>query len=191
MILLSSRILKFTGLLFLSPSVRRPSGRQNSNSKSSSSPFRRRRRSLQSPGRNSRSPSPEDEHQAPELLSQCISILHSVISEDCRYQISSPRLLRPPNALQAVSLDVTQLLIHMHTDSPKVLSQIGFAILPAFSTYRNEMHGRLLRFFEEGVLRGMLAQARQLQGFGDMSSAEKKGIFLPLLAHRFLTSFHN
>ncbi|THH16358.1 hypothetical protein EW146_g4274 [Bondarzewia mesenterica] len=166
-------------IFYESASMRRSSGRHNTNSRLSTSPFRRRRRS-QSSGFNSRSTSPngDDEFHPPELLSQCISILHSVISEDCRYQTSSPRLLRPPNALQALSLDVTQLLVHMHNDSPKLLGEIASAILPAFVTFRSEMHPRLLRFFEEGVLRSMLDQTRQIQGINDIPSDEKRDGFL-------------
>ncbi|KAI0054105.1 hypothetical protein FA95DRAFT_1480391 [Auriscalpium vulgare] len=138
-------------------------------SRLSTSPFRRRRRSLDT-GSRSPSPTPDDEQQAPELLSHCIAILHAVISEDCRFQVSSPRLLRPPNALQATSLDVALLLVHTHRDSPAIVSRIGFAVLPAFSTFRPEMHSRLLAFFEEGVLRGMLKQARQLHGLDESAN---------------------
>lgn len=148
-----------------SPSAERAPNRKGSGGRMSSSPFRRRRGSLTSPDR-SRSPSPsEDFHfEAPPLLTQCIAILHSVISEDCRYQVSSFGIERPPNALQGVTLDVAQLLIHMHIDSPKVLNQIGFALLPAFVTFGVEMQARLLRFFEEGVLRGILNKVRDAQG---------------------------
>lgn len=131
------------------------------------SPFRLRRNSLQVVGgRRSRSPSPARgiHVQAPELLSQCISVLASVVSEDCRFKISSPRPSRPPNALQAVVLDVAQFLIHTQRHDPKVISQIGFALIPAFSTFHVEMQPRLLAFFEEGIVRGALEDLNRSQG---------------------------
>lgn len=131
------------------------------------SPFRLRRNSLQVVGgRRSRSPSPARGRyvQAPELLSQCISVLASVVSEDCRFKISSPRPSRPPNALQAVVLDIAQFLIHTQRHEPKVISQIGFALIPAFSTFHVEMQPRLLAFFEEGIVRGVLEDLSLSQG---------------------------
>lgn len=108
-----------------------------------SSPFRRSRNSLQPGGRRSRSPSPSHGRQirAPELLSLCISVLASVVLEDCRYKIASPRPSRPPNALQALTLDVAQFLLHIHCHDPNIITKIGFAMIPAFSTFQPEMHG--------------------------------------------------
>lgn len=37
-----------------------------------------------------------------------------------------------------------------------MIADIGFAVIPAFTTFPPEMHARLIRFFEENVLRGML-----------------------------------
>lgn len=130
------------------------------------SPFRRSRNSLQPGGRRSRSPSPGrgKQVQAPELLSLSISILASVVLEDCRYKISSPRPSRPPNALQALSLDTAQYLLHAHRHDPQIISRIGFAMIPAFSTFQPEMHTRLLAFFEDGVIRGILRDLSQIQG---------------------------
>ncbi|KAI0062284.1 hypothetical protein BV25DRAFT_1804358 [Artomyces pyxidatus] len=157
-------------------STRGSKGYDEVNPRLSPSPFRLRRRSRDASSR-SPSPSPDDVSQAPELLSQCISILHSIVSEDCRHQLSSPRLLRPPNALQAISLDVAQLLIHMHQNSPAIISQVGFALLPALATFRAEMHFRLLSLFEEGILRGVLSQAREIQGLdGDLDVDQKDGL---------------
>ncbi|KAI0324520.1 hypothetical protein GY45DRAFT_1288775 [Cubamyces sp. BRFM 1775] len=136
-----------------------------------------RRRSL-SVGRGSRSRSPsvgrESEAsavRAPQLLSQCISILASVIAEDCRFKISSPRPSRPPNSLQAVTLDVAQFLLHAHRHDPRVVSQIGFALLPAFLTFSPEMHTRLLAFFDDGVVGNILADLRSLQGTHQLTSS--------------------
>lgn len=114
----------------------------------------------------SRSASPQREVyvKPPELLAQCISVITTVISNDCRYQVSVPRLKRPPNALQAITLDVAQFLLHAHWHSPKVISQIGFAVIQAFQTFRPAMHTRLLTFFDECVVGGILEQLGQVQG---------------------------
>ncbi|KAF5380960.1 hypothetical protein D9615_003973 [Tricholomella constricta] len=138
------------------------------------SPFRRTRNSLQpvGPKARSRSPSPSDGRRtrAPELLSSCISILASIVLEDCRYQVASPRPSRPPNALQALTLDVARFLIHANRYDPNITRKIGFAMIPSFSTFRPEMHGRLLTFFETTVIRGMLENLEQIQGINDVSS---------------------
>ena len=135
-----------------------------------------RRRSL-SVGRGTRSRSPsvgrgdaEGVVRAPELLSQCISILGSIIAEDCRYKVASPRPSRPPNTLQFVSLDVARFLLYTHRHDPRVVSQIGFALLPAFLSFGPEMHTRLLQFFDEGVLGNLLADLRVLQGTRQLTS---------------------
>ncbi|SJL00440.1 uncharacterized protein ARMOST_03753 [Armillaria ostoyae] len=138
----------------------------------SSSPFRRSINTLSPSGKRSRSPSPAStsvggQVHSTELLSQCISILSSVVSEDCRYKISSPRPSRPPNALQALTLKVAQFLLHVHRRNPKVVSQIGFALIPAFYTFPPEMSARLLAFFEECIIRGILDDLREVQGLQD------------------------
>ncbi|KAJ6596919.1 hypothetical protein DFH09DRAFT_972654 [Mycena vulgaris] len=133
---------------------------------SNKSPFRisRNRNSLQPSGRRSRSPSPASTGASPELLSQCISILASVVLEDCRFQTHSPRPSRPPNSLQALVLDVSQFLLHTHHHDPKIVSDIGLAIIPAFSTFQPEMHVRLLAFFEDGVMRSILDDLGRARG---------------------------
>jgi hypothetical protein len=144
------------------------------------SPFRLRRNSLQvGGGRRSRSPSPArgGSVQAPELLSQCISVLASVVSEDCRFKISSPRPSRPPNALQAVVLDVALFLIHTQRHDPKIISQIAFALIPAFSTFHIEMQPRLLAFFEEGIIRDVLEDLSRTQGAGQIEASSAGGGF--------------
>ncbi|KAJ7109404.1 hypothetical protein C8R44DRAFT_286771 [Mycena epipterygia] len=142
------------------------------------SPFRisRNRNSLQPSGRRSRSPSPAPPGTSPELLSQCISILASVVLEDCRFQTHSPRPSRPPNSLQALILDVAQFLLHTHHHDPKIISEIGFALIPAFSTFQPEMHVRLLAFFEDGVIRGILEDLGRARG---SSTASAVGVVPP------------
>ncbi|EAU88627.2 hypothetical protein CC1G_12019 [Coprinopsis cinerea okayama7 len=144
----------------------------------SASLLRRSRQSFS--GKRSRSSSPTGSRQqvrVPELLSLCIAVLSSIIYEDCRFQIISPRPSRPPNALQALSLAVAQFLIHTHRHDPKVISRIGFAVIPAFSTFQPEMHGRLISFFETSVIRGILESLRHAQGF---VSAEPSTLMSPV-----------
>ncbi|GBE81969.1 hypothetical protein SCP_0403450 [Sparassis crispa] len=131
-----------------------------------------RRRSRQVTKRRSRSRSrsvsmateAEGAVQAPHLLSQCISVITSLITEDCRFRTSSPRPSRPPNALQSVTLDVAQFLIHEHRHDPKILSQIAFAVIPAFYMFRPSLHTRLLSFFDDGVIGRVLHDLRRIQG---------------------------
>ena len=101
---------------------------------------------------------------APDLLAHSISILASIVAEDCRFQVKTPRPSRPPNALQSVTLDAAGYLLHMNRHNPKVVSHIGFALLPAFYTFRPEMHLKLLTFFDTMVMRPMLESLREAQG---------------------------
>ena len=119
-----------------------------------------------------------------ELLSQCISVLHSIVSEDCRYPLTPPRPSRPPNSLQAITLDIALLLVHMHANSHAVISRVGFALLPAFVTFKAEMYPRLLLFFE-GMLRGMLHEERMLRGFATdlISQGVAVSFFLVIFSH--------
>ena len=78
----------------------------------------------------------------------------------------------------------------MHSESHAVISQVGFALLPAFFTFKVEMYPRLLLFFER-MLRGMLHEERRLRGHtgedaGDLSGQGIYGILYP----RDLLSFH-
>jgi len=127
-----------------------------------------RRSSRGKSGRRSRSSSPLRGRigriPAPDLLAHSIAVLASIVSEDCRFQVSVPRPSRPPNALQSVVLDAAGYLLHMNRRNPKVVSQIGFALLPAFYTFRPEMHTRLLTFFDTMVMRPMLESLREAQG---------------------------
>jgi hypothetical protein len=63
-----------------------------------------------------------------------------------------------------VVLDIAQFLIHTQRHEPKIISQIGFALIPAFSTFHVEMQPRLLAFFEEGIIRGVLEDLSLSQG---------------------------
>ena len=131
----------------------------------SASPFRMRRRSQSVNRSRSPSPTPKDvsSSEASALLMQCLRVLQSLVTEDCRFPIAHPRPGFPPNALQAFCLDIAQILITLHTRSPAILSKIAFAILPAFTTFSSRMLPRLVQFFEESLLRDMLANAAVLQ----------------------------
>ena len=63
-------------------------------------------------------------------------------------------------------LDAAGYLLHMNRRNPKVVSRIGFALLPAFYTFRPEMHIKLLAFFDTMVMRPMLESLREAQGNG-------------------------
>ncbi|KAJ3801305.1 hypothetical protein GGU11DRAFT_741651 [Lentinula aff. detonsa] len=143
-----------------------------------SSPFRR---SLQPGGKRSRSPSPDPRAQGSTptgLLTKCILAISSVVSEDCRFQISSPSPSRPPYALQAITLEVAQFLLHAYRHTSEIVSQIAFAVIPAFSTFPREMHARLLAFFEECVTRNALEELRSIQGAGDVTSSQGEQLML-------------
>lgn len=129
-----------------------------------SSSFRFRRSSFQGSGRRSRSYSPGRKKKATsELLALCISTLGTIVQEDCRFQLNSTRLTRPPNALQALTLDVSLILIYLHRNNARILYEIGLAIIPAFTSFPRAMHWRLLSFFESGLLRTMLEGLRKFQ----------------------------
>jgi hypothetical protein len=158
-------------LMFISLAVAVFGGGEELNIAVPSSPFRRRRRTASFDSRHSSA----SRIEPTELLSQCISVLQSIVSEDCRYQLSPPRPFRPPNALQAISLDIARLLVHMHARSPTITSQVGFALLPAFVTFRAEMYPRLLLFFED-MLRGMLHEERKMRGFATFEVLNSQGV---------------
>jgi hypothetical protein len=67
----------------------------------------------------------------------------------------------------------------MHAESHAVISQVGFALLPAFVSFKAEMHPRLLLFFE-GILRGMLHEERRLRGLanGGVGGPSGQGIYM-------------
>lgn len=122
--------------------------------------------------KRSRSSSPNKSHlRVPELLSLCIYVLGSIVSEDCRYKVASPRPSRPPSTLQALTLNIAQFLAQVHRNDSQVISQIAFAMIPAFSTFDAQMHPRLLIFFETTIVRPVLSNLKQLQGKVDMSTS--------------------
>ena len=133
----------------------------NTNSKISSSAFRNNFRSGEKRSR-SLSQSKDDVH-VPDLLFICVSILASVVAEDCRYKIALPRPERPPNALQILTLNIAQFLIHFHRHDPRIISHIAFAMIPAFSTFPPQMHIRLFNFFETNIVRLVLQDLGRLQ----------------------------
>lgn len=131
------------------------------------SPFARTRSGFQGNRSNSPSPVRGSQVHVPELLMQCVSVLSSVVQEDCRYKASTPRLLRPPHALHALCLNIAQFLIGFHKHNPKVVSDIAHVMIPSFSTFPKEMHEKLLKFFEECVIWGPMQDLRVLQMGGN------------------------
>jgi hypothetical protein len=79
--------------------------------------------------------------------------------------------------LQAVVLDVALFLIHTQRHDPKIISQIAFALIPAFSTFHIEMQPRLLAFFEEGIIRDVLEDLSRIQGAGQIEASSAGGRF--------------
>jgi hypothetical protein len=74
----------------------------------------------------------------------------------------------------------------MHAVSHTVISQVGFALLPAFVTFRAEMYPRLLLFFE-GMLRGMLHEEKRLRDLaeGGVGGSSGQGIYMALYPFDF------
>jgi len=78
-----------------------------------------------------------------------------------------------------VTLDVAQLLLQAQRHDPEVTSRIGFALIPAFTTFRPEMHTRLLTFFEQAIIRHLLGDLRHMQGLDELPSlVQTKGRLL-------------
>lgn len=87
-----------------------------------------------------------------------------MVSEDCRYRVGSPRPSRPSNSLQILTLNVAQILAYTHRHDPRIISEIAFAMMPAFHSFPRQMHPRLLHFFETSVVRIILQNLARLQG---------------------------
>ncbi|KAI0703614.1 hypothetical protein BC835DRAFT_1483812 [Cytidiella melzeri] len=138
----------------------------------------RRKRSTSQLMRGSRSrsrsasPTRDVQPQRVELFEDCLEVLSSVIEEDCRFQVRNPRPVRPANALQAVTLDVAQLLLYTRRYDPRSVAQVGFAVLPAFRVFKPHLYPRLIAFFDEGVIAWMLHDLAKLQG-GDLAKNEE------------------
>lgn len=62
-------------------------------------------------------------------------------------------------------LDIAQFLAHVHSNEPSIISRIAFAVLPAFGTFRSEMHPRLLSFFGNVILRGVFEDLNRIRGY--------------------------
>jgi hypothetical protein len=71
--------------------------------------------------------------------------------------------------------------------SHAVISQVGFALLPAFVTFRTEMYPRLLLFFE-GILRGMLHEEKRLRDLakGGAGGSSSQGTTRPFIFFGFV-----
>ncbi|KXN89237.1 Protein kinase C delta type [Leucoagaricus sp. SymC.cos] len=156
----------------------------SSENKPPTSPFRRSRSSFYGGGKKSRSPSPSRGNHifVSELLAVCISVLASVVAEDCRFQTKSPRPFVPPNALQVLTLNIAQVLLHINAHDPRIASQIGLALIPAFSTFNREMYTRLISFFDQGIIRNSLSNLRRLQGLEDTQVVTEVSVNHPLVS---------
>ncbi|KAI0093920.1 hypothetical protein BDY19DRAFT_989447 [Irpex rosettiformis] len=144
-------------------------GPSRQDSSSSEKRWRRRRTASQlmrSSRSRSRSASPHRDapSQRAELWDECLDIMSSVIEEDCRFQVRYPRPIRPTNALQAITLDVAQLLLYTRRHDPRSVVQVGFMVLPAFRTFKSDLHTRLISFFDEGVIGWMLCELDKVYG---------------------------
>ena len=91
-----------------------------------------------------------------ELLTTCLSVLTSIVAEDCRFQIRVPRPSCPAFALQALVLSVAQYLVYCHRHIPSIVSQVAAAMIPAFATFPQQMYPRLLSFFESSIIQVVL-----------------------------------
>ena len=161
--------------------LNKPVPSSDGDSKPSISPFRRSRSSMNNIGTKSRSPSPSSRTQVyvSELLALCISVLASVVAEDCRFRINFPRPFSPPNALQAITLNVAQVLLLINSHDPHIVSQIGHALIPAFSGFDREMYPRIISFFNQSIIRNSLSDLRRIQGVAvDQNVVESETFYL-------------
>ena len=134
------------------------------------SPFKRRRNAAAI----SRQGTPDHGIGTSDIVQACISVLADIISEDCRYRVRRTRLLAPPNALQAICLDVALAIIEAHPH-PQTLSAVALAVIPAFHIFDSGLYPRLLAFFENGIMRGMLQQLQRAQGASEIFSRVHEG----------------
>ncbi|EJD52997.1 hypothetical protein AURDEDRAFT_180591 [Auricularia subglabra TFB-10046 SS5] len=125
-------------------------------SPTSSSPFRRRGSDVAA----ATTPSPTNPTSSSTLLSQCIAVLASLVSEDCRLPPPRPTVRRPPYTLHAHTLDFATALAETQFHNPGALVEIGFAMIPAFGTFPSPLLNRLVRLFENDLLRPMLNRLR-------------------------------
>lgn len=135
------------------------------------SPFKRRRSSAANSQQGHGETVPLEKS---DLRGACIAVLADIILEDCRYKTRRPRLLAPPNALQAVCLDVALAIIEAQPQ-PQTLAAVASAVIPAFDTFEPGLFPRIMAFFEDGILRGMLAQLRRAQDLPEVSTHHRQG----------------
>lgn len=129
------------------------------------STFRKSRNSFRAASKRSRSMSPsKGSVRVSELLSLCVSVLASIVTDDCRYRVSIPRPTRPPNTLQFLTLNIAQFIINCHRHNPHIVSQIASVMIPAFYTFAPYMYPHLLSFFETGILRISLSGLESIRG---------------------------
>jgi hypothetical protein len=83
-------------------------------------------------------------------------------------------------------LDVALFLIHTQRHDPKTISQIAFALIPAFSTFHVEMQPRLLAFFEEAIIRDVLEDISRIQGSSQIGASSARGRFDRPSVHLYL-----
>lgn len=114
-------------------------------------------------------------------LTECIDLLAEIVAEDCRYRVASVRPSQPPNALQSVCMDLALWLISSQKHDSKVISDVAFAMIPAFASFGKELQPRLLSFFE-GIVREVLENLAS-------SRTKKKHSFGPPLAGELLTTY--
>ncbi|RIB13957.1 hypothetical protein C2G38_2097116 [Gigaspora rosea] len=100
----------------------------------------------------SRSPHPSNKKKSPGILEIILEILNDMVQNDCRYKITTPRLIRPPNALQSVILDVAHLLINQNPHSPSWLYELGMALIPGFNCFSDALRSRLLKFYSDFLI---------------------------------------
>ena len=123
----------------------------------SASPFRRRS-SLEERSRRS-----DTKDAKGSLFTQCLSVLSSLVVDDCRVTSLPPSVKRPPYTLQAYTLDLASTLARLQNNHPEALIDIGLALLPAFTTFPPVMLHRLLVVFEQDLLRPTLERLRALR----------------------------
>ncbi|CAG8540918.1 11607_t:CDS:2, partial [Scutellospora calospora] len=104
-----------------------------------------------SPNR-SRTPYPSNQKKSPGILEIILEILHDMVQNDCRYKVMNPRLARPPNALQAIILDVAHLLINQNPHSSGWLYELGMTLIPGFNCFSDALRSRLLKFYSDFLI---------------------------------------
>ncbi|KAH7103835.1 hypothetical protein BKA62DRAFT_694808 [Auriculariales sp. MPI-PUGE-AT-0066] len=110
----------------------------------------------------------EDRARRPEgprgsLLSQCITVLASLVADDCRVMSVPPTPKHPPYTLQAYTLDFATGIARTQANNPSALIDIGLALLPAFTTFPSVLLRRILSVYEYDLLRPTLERLRAIR----------------------------